>query len=108
MTNAVFKKEGRSAAAEISGHAGYEKGGADIVCAACSMLAYTLLRQIAEEERKGIVTYMCADVSGGRVFISAEWSEEGDERLSAVFDTVKTGFYMLMEEYPEFVRAEER
>ena len=108
MTTAEFKRRGQELLIRISGHAGYERGGADIVCAACSMLSFTLLRCVEHEEEAGNLQIMSAEISDGRLEVRALPTAAGCDRLSAIADTVRTGFYMLMDEYPGFVRVIEK
>lgn len=75
---------------EVTGHAGYDIAGKDIVCAAVSILTYTFINlydtDVWMDSPDGImVTYRDADT-----------------------DFIRTGFRMLEKEYPEYIRVYER
>ena len=77
----------------FSGHAGAGKAGQDPVCAALSMLMYTLLEALpAEGIQRQLADGYCR-VRGG-------------ER--AVYDVIAAGLRLLAEAYPTHVRLEVR
>lgn len=84
-----------SRSVEISGHAYYAEKGKDIVCAACSMLFYTLLHSF---DKIGC-RYSFSDGSTGcsvRFF-------SFDQRAIDFFECVVNGFELLAEKQPEHV-----
>ncbi len=81
--------ERRRPALTVTGHAMAGPYGADIVCAAASMLAQTLLAVCGGEKKPGRMRLV------GR-------PEDGP-----VFAAMATGFRLLAEAYPQHVRYEE-
>ena len=83
---------------QADGHACYNNTGEDIVCAAASMLMYTL-RAFACENG-GI-----AIVQDGHMYV--ELPAEENDYLIGGFDAVCEGLRLLADEYPAHIRIEE-
>lgn len=77
----------------VKGHADYAPKGHDIVCAACSILVYTLVSSL---QKRG-ADFSCRD--NGEITIKAK----REENSNILFDTVVNGFVLLAETYPENV-----
>lgn len=87
----------------MKGHAGYAEAGSDIVCAAASMLAYTMaarLREITQGDGLNI------SLSPGDAHISADASWQIISDCRAVIDTISAGFTLLAGQYPGHVSIE--
>ena len=98
MTGITYDREGLRL--EMAGHAGAGERGADLTCAALSMLMMTLERRMQEraEKRRPI-----SRREPGR-FLIACLPEAGEERLCREsFDTVAAGFALLAENRSENV-----
>lgn len=81
----------------INGHAGYAEAGKDIVCAAVSILAQTLIASI-EELTQDTISY---DIQPGTVNIKlGNLSERSKLLVSSFF----VGVQMVADNYPGFVR----
>ncbi len=94
MTTVRYWRDGNLHELRVTGHAGFAKdGGPDIVCAAVSMLACTLLRSARES---------------GDVWMGARAHGVPSEglRVEAVVETVLCGYRMLEEAYPGWVAVE--
>lgn len=86
---------------EITGHAGHDVKGKDIVCAAVSTLFYTLGQALAENE----------DIlEGDLVFKDKEGCgyirgipNQMHANIGIIYNTIFVGFKMLAEQYPENV-----
>ena len=90
-------------ALDMDGHAGYAEAGSDIVCAAASMLAYTMaarLREITQGDGLKI------SLSPGAAHISAEATWQIMSECRAVIDTISAGFTLLAGQYPGYVSIE--
>ena len=85
----------------VEGHAGHSAKGTDIVCAAASILFYTLAEAL---ERRGIEVE-ADDVENK--FIRANPCREFTFDADVVFETVCTGYKLLAEQYPENVSYED-
>lgn len=90
---------------EVRGHAGFARAGADIVCAAASMLCFAL-RAALEADK---IPHEAA-AEGGRMRIRADAQERQRERCAAMFAVCRAGFRLLAERYPGCVQilSEER
>ena len=87
---------------DVTGHAEFGNVGQDIVCAAASMLGYTLLARLREI---GGVAYARAD-SGCMTIRAAECRDEDVHRsMREAFETVRAGFELLAHQYPENVEV---
>jgi len=94
---AVLDENGVLRSCKAGGHAGAGKTGADIVCAAVSVLMRTAVRALSN--RKGItVRYKAPEP--GLFFIEADCTEEGRDFLSAAGVFLIEGLASVAEEYP--------
>lgn len=87
----------------IDGHSGYAEPGKDIVCAAASILCYTLAASVNNLEAIGEAsdaTVKLDDDSGSAV-IACRHTIGHKAKVTTVFDTACTGLRLLAEEYPK-------
>jgi uncharacterized protein YsxB (DUF464 family) len=93
----------------VSGHAGYGEKGRDIVCAAESMLVQALACSLAGMDRAQLYDFTVEGVAGsGCVGISALADAAHAERVRGMFAMTVTGFGLLAQHYPEYVRVQLR
>jgi hypothetical protein len=106
----IFKgKNGLIEGYYISGHAGYAIKGKDIICAAVSALAQTILISLVEvcsineeeidyfiDEEKGILS----------VNIPKTIDKDTRNKAEIVFKTLEVGIKSIIENYPEYVTLE--
>lgn len=83
---------------EMYGHADYADAGEDIVCAAASMLAYTLLERARELHAE-----IHASINSGRLSLRCGVDMDNHPLLWSAFETVRAGFTLLERKYPEHV-----
>jgi len=102
MTTASFEHIGYGFEATISGHAGQNPGGPDIVCAACSILAYTMLESIlAIEEKGGLEEFSSSmDEEAGHYHIKLLARSWAHDEVEKIIDTISVGFALLQHKYP--------
>lgn len=94
----------RDCSMTITGHAGAAECGRDIVCASVSVLAATLAEQVAELNEQGqLEDEPEIRMEPGDFRIHAEPSRRAEERLSYLFDAIRTTCQMLAMQYPEYV-----
>ena len=94
---------GKKVTVQISGHANAQrKNGADLCCAAESMLAYTLIDTIG---RLNLPKYNVC-VSGGYVYISFDMVGLRSFSAVAAVKTVINGFNLLSSKYPQNVSVQ--
>lgn len=99
MTRVIYDLEGCSLRAE--GHAGAGTKGEDIVCAALSILNWTLI-SAAEEFN----LHLFLDEKNGISEVWCDPEEKDEERCRFLFDTMAAGYQMLGERFPEHVHFE--
>lgn len=94
MTNITYRRFNNSYSITIDGHAGYAETGKDIVCAAISALAQTLMAHI-ETEAEVCETY----VGDGQVWIY------GSGLISCFsYETIVTGLKLIAQGFPDYVK----
>lgn len=91
---------------EIKGHAGFAPEGEDIVCAAASCLAMTLLSAASEKPRYQTNRYIDRKNAVIRVWCNPEPGYKA--RCREMFRVLALGFELLANEYPDYVRMELR
>jgi uncharacterized protein YsxB (DUF464 family) len=84
-----------------SGHAAYAKRGADIVCAAISILTQTIMAAL--EEILQIPLEVEADESSG--YLKCTWVNQPDqlERIQLLIKTLVLGLTAIQTEYPNHI-----
>lgn len=102
MIRLQFVKSGKDIEGfQISGHAGYAPHGQDIVCAAASFLAITVINslelQLGAEGRvkseDGYLSYQLPEA-----LTQEQW-----HTAQIILQTLATGFQNLKEEYPKYI-----
>lgn len=103
MIQAVYDRENLRVA--VKGHANSGEKGHDLVCAAASILVYTLAGQVAQmstdkqrvrrpviDLNDGSATVACCPVHGNRAVVTL------------VYDSICAGFDILQQRYPENIK----
>ena len=104
MIKAVMVLEGGLLkSCHVSGHAGAGPKGADIVCAAVSVLVRTACKVLSE--RKGITVYSEFPERGEFSLEILDMTAENREFLSGTGIFLKEGLVSVSGEYPEFCRV---
>ena len=85
----------------VEGHAGSAPAGRDLVCAAVSVLCWTLIAEAEAEERYHTETV----TDEKRAYIDVRCCPEGATAYacSYLFDIIMSGFTLLAENYPEYI-----
>jgi uncharacterized protein YsxB (DUF464 family) len=100
---AVLDESGVLRSCRASGHARAERKGADIICAAVSVLMRTAVSVLSG--RKGIVIRYDAPEEG-LLFLEADYTAEGREFLYAAGLFLTEGLASVAEEYPQYCNLE--
>ncbi|HIY05162.1 MAG TPA: ribosomal-processing cysteine protease Prp [Candidatus Anaerotignum merdipullorum] len=102
ITVNIYQKENKICAFEISGHAGYAPAGADIVCAAVSILALNTLNAV-ERFTDTAFRVQADEKTGG--YLKAVFPIEGmeDERVQLLLQTLLLGLSEMQEEYNQYL-----
>lgn len=104
MTTATFEQDGSAFHVCISGHSGFAAAGADIVCAACSTLGYTLMEQLTRMQRQRMLIALQAVVGDGCIDVQATAAEGSLLAVQAVFQTIICGYSLIERQYPSYVQ----
>ena len=103
MTQIEFYEDGGAWHMNLSGHAGFGEAGSDVVCAAASMLAYTLVECLQEQDGWGHMEELLVHQDEAEMRITARPEGEARDKFYWLLDTIATGFSLLSEHYPNFV-----
>ena len=93
----------------IKGHANSDEKGKDIICAAASMLFYTLAACLAKSpegwfaEAPDMADYLSEPERKGVSHIKCRPKSDFDITVLIMYQTVVTGFEQLAANYPDFV-----
>ena len=83
------------------GHALYSKSGQDIVCAAVSVLIFTLLESIDENDLSFPPVVI---LEKGKAFIRIKPKDENKEKICGVFEVICKGFEILQNNFSKNVK----
>ena len=86
----------------IDGHAGYEEKGKDIVCAAVSILFYTLAQALTESEHM-LDEKLSISNDDGNGHIICKPKKEYEQSVCLIYWTVLQGFQLMTGNYKENV-----
>jgi len=86
----------------VSGHAGAAKRGSDIVCAAVSVLARTLIRALSEREG---ITIRGSIPEQGNFWVEAEYTPQGRDFLAGAGTFFIEGVLSVSAEFPDYCRV---
>ena len=106
MTRVYFREYYDRYLLIVEGHADYNKNGDDIVCAAVSVLVYTFLNMLKDEESDKRLKLKREIVRDGYFCVEIEPFDFSKNRTKGIIDTVVMGLALLNQEYPENVRLE--
>lgn len=84
---------------KIEGHAGYDRSGRDIICAAVSAITFSLLGWL--ESDGGAIYEDTPVMESGKTVIACR----GDDRLDAAFDMALIGYLQIERQYPDYIKV---
>lgn len=88
---------------EVKGHAGAAENGQDLVCAAESMLTFTLINAATDDPAYMAHVYM--NQNNAEIRVQCYPDPEHEPLCREMFRTVLHGYLALQEEYPENVQV---
>ena len=106
MVKAEFftNKESGSITLKLTGHAGADDHGKDIVCAACSILAYTVAQTLQfQYEEGGLKKKPHLKLEPGDTVIVAKPKPERYEETLHSFFVAQVGYSLLANTYSQYV-----
>jgi uncharacterized protein YsxB (DUF464 family) len=106
MTRVYFREYYDRYLLIVEGHADYNKNGDDIVCAAVSVLVYTFLNMLKDEECDGRLKIRREALRDGYFCVEVEPFDFSKDKIKGIVETIVMGLALLNEEYPEFVKLE--
>lgn len=105
MLKVMISTEGKILSLRLVGHAGYAEHGKDIVCASASILAYTVAQFVREAEHRGDLASPAEIIlEKGDTIVTCEPCEDTYHDLQSVYSFAKTGYRLLAQNYPQYVR----
>ena len=90
----------------VVGHAKSGEAGHDLICAAASILAYTLAANMQNLEANGRVSNTVLNLEPGNAEIACKASSKYKAVVDLIFTSVCSGFEILAADYPENIRFE--
>lgn len=87
----------------LEGHANSDGYGHDLVCAAVSALTLTLAKNVKRLTRQGLAEDAVIQLQPGYGLICCR--PKNKEAVKAVYAAIVTGYRLLGENYPQFVRV---
>ena len=100
MINITFKPQ--SLELEVTGHAGADEKGKDIVCSAVSMLFYTLADSLCKSEQM-LKKHPIIKMEDGNGYIKCRPRKEYQGNITLIYWTILYGYQLLADEYPQFI-----
>ena len=104
MLKVTFEEKDNKLSLKLEGHAGQADIGHDIVCASCSILAYTVAQIVKDAEARDLLKETAEiklDVGDG--VIVCEPKEEAYAEIEYAYYVAKVGYNLLAHNFPRFV-----
>lgn len=104
MLKVSFEKDELDLSLRIVGHAGQADMGHDIVCSACSILAYTVAQLVRTAEEVGDLIYPPeVKLESGNAVISCTPTKETYSTILGIYMFAEVGYKLLASNFPQFV-----
>lgn len=100
MTRIRYDRE--NCCMEFFGHAGSEEAGRDLVCAAVSILLYTLIDAV-QDRAETLTPSIC--MADGKASVRCHTAMRDRQEADTIYGTVFTGCERLAREFPQYVEA---
>jgi len=93
----------------VKGHAGFAARnnlpeGHDIVCAAISILGQTLVQRLLTLAEENKILLSLNRYEAGNIDVHAVVKQSHIEEVEATLETIRTGYRMLENEYPDYIK----
>lgn len=104
MLTVTFEKEGKKLTLKVEGHAGQAEIGHDIVCAATSILTYTVAQIVKyEADKGGFKDSPIISLKEGDSIVSCEPSDEKYAEILHSYYVARVGYMLLAHNFPQYV-----
>ena len=90
----------------VKGHAHAGEPGHDLVCAACSALAYTLAANVGNMEANGHARNVMMKLEPGDAEICCDVRSGSRMMVARIFEAICVGFEMLATDKPQYISYE--
>ena len=98
----IFDENDEPFGFRVTGHAGFDRRGKDIVCAGTSILCYTFLSSLSELTDEPFVS----EIDEDHGVIHFRFKEKPLEKGKLLFQALLGGLCMVEQEYEEFIRIQ--
>jgi len=108
MIKVDFDKYGSTYRIDMKGHALWGSIGNDIVCAASSILCYTLAENLQRLEKEGDICNLVCDIREGDAHFEFEpggYDSDNSDTAETVVFALLTGFSLLESQFPNNITA---
>ena len=104
MLKVIFEQKDNKLSLRLEGHAGQADIGHDIVCASCSILAYTVAQFVKEADESGYLKSPATiKMESGDSIISCEPIDDMLIDMQNIYLFAERGYTLLAHNYPQFV-----
>ena len=104
MVKVIFEEKDHTLTLKLDGHAGQAKQGQDIVCASCSILAYTVAQIVKTAATEGdLKSVPTLKLESGDAVISCEPTDEVYGTIKSLYMFAEVGYKLLAFNNPQFV-----
>lgn len=108
MVKVTFTETGKILSLRIEGHAGQADTGKDIVCASCSILAYTVAKIVNDAlDKDWLKTSPLIHMGSGGALILCSPKDERYAEIRHTYEVVQEGYALLAENYPQHVEVKQ-
>jgi uncharacterized protein YsxB (DUF464 family) len=106
LTKVIYREYYDRTLLIVDGHSGFGEAGEDIVCAGISTMVGAFINSILDEEGNERLKLHRKIIRDGYVCVEIEKFDFSRERITGMLEGFLTGFLMLAENYPDYVRME--
>lgn len=104
MLKVTFEKDQMELTLRVEGHAGQANIGNDIICSACSILAYTVAQLVKTAYEVGDLKYRPeVKLESGDAVISCIPKEDTYCTILGIYMFAEVGYKLLTHNFPQFV-----
>ena len=108
MVKVTFTEMGNTLSLRIEGHAEYAEHGRDIVCASCSILAYTVAKIVKDAFGNGeLESSPIVNLDSGGALILCSPNNDKYAEIRHAYEVVQEGYALLAENYPQYVEQKQ-
>lgn len=100
----ISNKKSRYLELKVNGHAGMAELGHDIVCAAVSIITYTVAQSVSNmRENKLLTECPLISLENGDAVISCKCKSRSFDEMEKTFKFARIGYALLTHSYPQYV-----